>query len=69
MSQKQQQHLSDYNIFVCNTCSETIAVNHSYTHTASECRDILLSKIEKLLDKAPLFILNKIYNLLLSTSL
>ena len=63
MSQKQKQHMFDYNLYFCNRCSENISINHN----EDECRDILLSKIDKLLDKTPLFILIKIYNLLSSS--
>ena len=66
MSKKQKLHYSDYHFYYCNSCSENIVINHSYTHTEEECRDNLLSKIEKSLNKTPLFILIKIYNLLSS---
>ena len=62
MSKKQKLHYSDYHFYYCNSCQENIVINHSYTHTEEECRDYLLSKIDKLFDKSPLFILIKIYN-------
>lgn len=67
MSQKQQQHYSDYHFYFCNKCQEDVVINHSYTHTDDECRDNLLSKIDKLLDKQPLFLLIKLYNSLSSS--
>lgn len=67
MSQKQKLHYSDYHMYFCNRCKENITINNSFTHTDEECRDNLLSKIDKLLDKTPLHILIKIYNELSSS--
>ena len=51
-------------IYICGYCNQSYCSTN--THTDTECKDIILEKINKKLDILNIYVLKQLYNYILS---